>query len=312
MTRRTDQLHQMRVFSAVAQEGNFAKAAIVMNLPASSVSKTIGQLEARLGAVLFRRTTRHMVLTDEGQNYLRMVRRVLQEIDVTEDRLRTGDEVRGTLHVTMPVAFSERFLSAQLPAFCKKYPDLMIDFDTDRRYLDLVSHNIDVAVRTLSPGQDSPFMAQELVPHVNFLVASPDYLAAAGTPRQFEDLARHRLIYFDWPRKLDKWQMMLGNKTVQVESQAVFRTNSYKTLNECALQGVGIANLPADYAITHLRSGALVHILPELKENRGRRVALYHQRRSESAKTDAFLRFLEEATDTHRAAVVAYLNDLGA
>jgi len=312
MVRRSDQLHQMRVFSAVAQQGNFAKAATLMQLPASSVSKTIGQLEKRLNVTLFRRTTRHMVLTDEGHQYLRMVQRVLRDIELSEDRLRTGDEVRGTLHVTAPVAFSERFLSAYMPSFCRKYPELTIDFDTDRRYLDLTSHNIDVAVRTLAGGQDSPFFSVPLLPHVNFLVASPAYLDMAGTPRSIDDLARHHLLYFDWPRKMNAWQMQLGNEMVQVESEAVFRTNSYKILNECALQGVGIANLPADYAIEHLRSGALVHILPELIEHRGQRVALYHQRRRESAKTDAFLRFLEESTAQHLADVTAYLDDLGA
>ena len=122
MVRRSDHLHQMRVFSAVAQQGNFAKAATLKHLPASSVSKTLGQLEKRLKVTLFRRTTRHMVLTDEGHQYLRMVQRVLRDIELSEDRLRTGDEVRGTMHVTAPVAFSERFLSAYMPSFCKKYP----------------------------------------------------------------------------------------------------------------------------------------------------------------------------------------------
>ncbi len=312
MSRRVDQYQQMRVFAAVAQEGNFARAAIALAIPASSVSKTIGQLEQRLGIALFRRTTRHMVLSEEGADYLRTVTRVLRDVQLVEDRLRTGDEMRGTLHVTAPVAFSEHMLSSKLPEFCMAYPELMIDFDTDRRYLDLVSNNIDVAIRTHVPGQDSPFFALELLPHVNFLVASPAYLERAGTPQAIDDLYEHKLLYFDWPRKQDVWQLKVGTDMVSIECDAIFRTNSYKTLNACALQGVGIANLPADYALEYIAAGKLVHVLPQLIEHRGNRVALYHRRRNDSTKTDAFLTFLQTTIAPHRERVLRYLEELRA
>ncbi|MGJ8528030.1 LysR family transcriptional regulator [Maritalea sp.] len=307
MSRRTDQMQQMRVFAMVAAQGNFARAANALSLPASSISKTIAQLEARLETVLIRRTTRAIQLTDDGKEYLRSVKIALFEIDRVEDRVRAGNRPKGKLHVTVPVAFGESFLSPMLPAFCANYPDLLIDFDTDRRYLDMVSHNIDVAVRTMKPEEDSAFIALKLLPHVNFLVASPEYLDRFGVPQSMEGLNQHRLMYFDWPKRQGQWQMRIDGRPIIIHNEAVFRTNSYHTLKHGAVSGMGIANLPADYAVDYLKSGELVRVLPEVLDDRGHRVALYHERRAQSPKTDVFLDFLVEATAKHKA----NLADLG-
>lgn len=307
MTRRVDKLHHMLVFSRVASLGSLAAASISLDLPASSVSKTISALERDLGLQLISRTTRALNLTDDGVVYLSHARRILAAVETMENEV--GADRRGAaglLRVTSPTAFGEAFLSAHLPNFCLRYPKIKLEFVAEWKQFELVSNDIDIAIRNLAPDQDTDFYSKQLLPLSNVLVASSDYLASAGVPVTHTDLAAHKLLAFKSSNKRASWKFMRRDKTFLVPVDADFISNSYLSIRLAAQAGLGIANMPLDYVLDDINSGVLRLVLPNYKQPRGNRVAIYRQKRSQSPKVDAFLNFLGDVTTPHKKILSAF------
>jgi LysR family transcriptional regulator for bpeEF and oprC len=184
----------MRVFSRVATRGSFAQASDELDMSRAAVSAHVAALEKHLGVRLLNRTTRRVNLTTEGADYLRRVRRVLDEIQDAEETLR-GARARpqGLLRVDVPVSFGRYLLLPALPEFVRRYPDIELDLRLNDQVIDLVAERVDVTVR-VGPIQQTGLVARRIAQISMVTCASPAYLADRGEPKTPDELGSHRLL----------------------------------------------------------------------------------------------------------------------
>ena len=156
-----NRLQELAVFVRVAETGSFTRAARDMNLSQPSVSRIVGELEARLGVKLLLRTTRRLTLTGAGAQLLERARDILAELENAEDAARGVDSLRGKIRLALPVVFGMREVIPRLPEFLSRYPMLSMELRVSDLYQDLVADGVDVAIR-LGKLSDSGFGARTL------------------------------------------------------------------------------------------------------------------------------------------------------
>lgn len=255
-----DRLQELTVFVRVGESGSFTRAARDTNLSQPSVSRIVGELEARLGVKLLLRTTRRLTLTAAGEKFLDRARAVLADLDEAEDAARGIDSLHGTIRVTLPVVFGMREVIPRLPGFLARYPLLRVDLRVSDAYQDLVAEGVDVAIR-LGRLADSTFGARRLAVLPRFVVAAPAYLKARGTPRHPSDLANHDCIVGSNGFGRESWLFKRRSTVISVDVAGRIRTDSAPGRYASALAGLGIAQVSAAMCAAELRSGALVALL---------------------------------------------------
>jgi DNA-binding transcriptional LysR family regulator len=254
----TPDLSTLLAFVAVADCGGFAQAALRLGLSASIVSRRVAALESQLNVQLLKRTTRGMGLTEAGERFHRRSREVLAELALAcEEVGGDADSVAGLVRLTAPQSLMGVALIAPVVStLLARHPGLRFDVTLDERKLDLVSGAIDVAVR-VGPVPDSRSFARRLAVLEGRLVASPDYLARHGTPRNTADLSSHRSLEHTELGPQGLWRMEDGEPPRQV-----VRANSFEVLQQLARAGIGLAVLPAFAVQDDLDRGALRLLVP--------------------------------------------------
>ena len=185
-------LTQMATFVDVAARGSLSAAARAEGIAPAMIGRRIDALEARLGVKLMQRTTRKLVLTDEGVAFLEDCQRILGEVDDAESAV-SARSVRASGHLTVsaPAGFGRQHVAPLLPSFLAEHRDVTVNLNLNDRIVDLVGDGVDVAIRIASLG-DSNLVGVKLADNGRVLVASPAYLKRHGTPREPADLARDR------------------------------------------------------------------------------------------------------------------------
>src|ERR1700744_5976196 len=190
----SDRLQELGVFVRAAESGSFSRAGRELGLSQPSVSRIIGELEARLGVTLLLRTTRRITVTDAGALFLDRARAILAEIEDAEDAARGVDSLRGTIRLAMPVVYGTREVIPRLPNFMRLHPLLKVELTVSDARQDLVAEGADVAIR-MGELDDSAYGARKLAMLERTLVAAPEYLKARGVPKSPADLERHDCIF---------------------------------------------------------------------------------------------------------------------
>jgi DNA-binding transcriptional LysR family regulator len=256
-----NRLQELMVFVRVGESASFTRAAKDLNLSQPSVSRIVGELEARLGVKLLLRTTRRLTLTAAGEKLLERGRDLLAALDDAEDAARGVDSLRGSLRVALPVVFGTREIIPRLPDFMDRHPLLRVEVSVSDLYQDLVAEGVDVAIR-LGRLADSTFGARRLATLPRFLVAAPAYLAARGTPGTPADLANHDCIVEPGGAGRDSWTFKRRNTVVSVNVTGRIQIASGPGLHASVMAGLGIAQASSAMCGAELRSGALVALLP--------------------------------------------------
>jgi DNA-binding transcriptional LysR family regulator len=211
-----DRLETMSTFVAVVEAGSLSAAARRLKTPLTTVSRKISELESHLRTKLFNRSSRQLVLTDAGSSYLAACKRILA--DVTEaERAASGEYTAptGELSVTTPLGLGRTIVIPIMADFLRAYPAIKIRMIPTDRVLSLFQEQIDVGLR-IGALPDSSMIAIPLGATRRVLCASPAYLAARGTPRSPEDLARHDCINYDGFASSDVWAFVRDRATVAV------------------------------------------------------------------------------------------------
>ncbi|HUH02971.1 MAG TPA: LysR family transcriptional regulator, partial [Kofleriaceae bacterium] len=187
-------LNEILIFTRVVQAGSFTGAARSLEMPKSTVSRKVSELEERLGARLLQRTTRKLSLTDVGRTYFEHAARVVAEVEEAEQAVtRMQEAPRGLLRVTTPLNFG--YLGPMVASFLDRYPEVQVEIVCADRVVDLVHEGFDVAVRAGELG-DSTSIARNLGALESFVIASPAFLARHGAPEQPRDLERFDCVVF--------------------------------------------------------------------------------------------------------------------
>jgi DNA-binding transcriptional LysR family regulator len=232
----------------------------------SSVSRTIGDLEAELGLRLFQRTTRTMALTEAGAIYLARLEPLMDEIASARDAAaQVAGGPRGLLRLTASVTFGQRRITPLLGAFRARHPGLALECLFTDATVDLVVERIDLAVR-LAPSVEGDLVAAKLMDTRYRVVASPAYLADHPPLARPGDLARHRVLLFTLRAFRSRWLFRDDAGAVEAVPVAGDVTLSPAgALFDAAEAGLGPALLPDWLVDEAIAAGRLVDPFPTLR-----------------------------------------------
>ena len=289
---RIDSLH---VFTMVVKASSFTNAAQALGLTPSAVSKQISMLEERLGVRLLNRTTRTVNPTEAGCLLYERARRILEDIDETEQLVADLDtSPRGVLRITATPAFGRRQLARVFSDFLAQHPEVGFDLYLSDRPLDLIKEGFDLSLR-LGPPSDSRLMSQSITSHEVILCASPEYLAAVPPIKALADLAHcHLLVVEGVEFSNPSWikQFLRAHDLYHISMRLA--VNDLDMVFESVLSGMGISALPTYMVKQHIEDGRLQQVLPEVKFPLRKVFAVYPQVRYISAKTRTFVDYLVE------------------
>ncbi|WP_174874610.1 LysR family transcriptional regulator [Vogesella oryzae] len=291
-----EQLDAMRIFLRVAELGSFVRASETLGLPRATVSDAVRQLENRLGTRLLHRTTRRVQLSQDGQLFLERSRDLLADFDELGALFQQQQAaVSGRLRVDMSSGIARNMVLPQLPAFLAAHPGLQLELSGTDRRVDLVREGFDCVVRVGEIG-DASLVCRPLglLPLVN--CASPDYLAAHGTPQTPDDLAGHRLVHYvaQLGNKPDGFEYLDADgqrRHVAVAGQLV--VNSADAYLAACLAGIGIIQLPRMAVTAQLAAGQLQEVLPQWQAAPMPVSLLYANRRHQPRRVQLFMNWLD-------------------
>lgn len=287
------------VLAAVVEGGSFVKAAGLIGITDSGVSRAIGRLETRLGVRLLDRTTRSITLTDEGRRFYEEVKPHLAAIEeAAAFASGAASAVRGRLKVDIDPFFLPLVLAGRLGAFCERYPELSIEFVTSEQVGDLVSEGIDLAIRFGQP-RFTTLVSRKLIEAPILTVASPTYLERHGRPGHPSDLVRHRCLQFIDPhtgRPFD-WEFVRGDEVLEVATSGPLTFSDPKTMLDECVAGSGVAQVIGWGVVELLAGGQLVDLFPEWHGERFPLFAYHPSRKQPPAKVRAFTDFCIEIVE---------------
>ena len=286
-----DRVHEIEVFIAVAEAGNFARAGARLRLSPPAVTRAISALEERLGARVFNRTTRSVTITDVGQRFLESARRVLADLDTAEkEAVGEAATPQGHLTVTASVTFGRTALAPVVAEFLARQPRVTASVLLLDRVVNLVEEGIDVAVR-IGQLPDSNLIARRIGAVHRILVASPEYLAARGAPVSPADLRLHAVIAFTGLMPRREWRFQDGERSGSVSLQPRFEINDAVAALQAAERGYGITIALSYMVVEQIRAGTLVPVLDAWTPPPQPVHVVYPQARLVAPKIRAFLDF---------------------
>ena len=254
---------KLKIFHTVAEASSFTKAATVLNLSQSAISRQIQTLEHELKIKLFERHARGLVLTDHGKYLFQTAHEVISKLKDVEATLNDEkDKLKGKLTVTTVVSFGTTWLTPRIKEFMDLHPEIEVELIFDDKELDLSTRQADVAIRMRRPKQLN-LIQKKFVDFNYHIYGSNKYLEKNGYPQILKDLDKHKFITYGKgapsPVYNPDWVLKLGAKEGK-KRKSVMKVNSVYGLLLAVQSGVGLAALP-DY-ITH-NIPNLTKVLPE-------------------------------------------------
>lgn len=290
-----NKLREIECFIAVADLGSFVKAAEALGISKAAVSRTVLELEARLGSRLMQRTTRRLSLTEAGALYLERCKQIVAALEEADDLLSSGNaKPTGLLRINAPLTFGVLHLAPLWPMFLERHPEISLDITLSDRIVDIIDEGYDMAIR-IARLSDSTLVHRKLTSTSLHVCASPAYLDAHGTPAHPHELAQHQTISYSYNQSKDEWQFSGPEGPVSVRVSSRLHVNNGDSCVQAALGGIGITRQPTFMIDQHLRSGQLVSILEDYGSPELGIYAVYPSRTHLPAKMRAMLDFLTEA-----------------
>ena len=257
-----DHIKQIEAFVHSATRGSMSAAAQVESVTPAVIGRRLDALEARLGVKLLLRTTRKLSLTFEGQAFLEDCQRILNDLSNAEAAVSLGGiRASGHLRVSAPAGFGRRHVAPQVAAFMQANPDVTVRLDLTDRLVDLLNEGVDCAVR-IGEMADSSLAVSTLGEMRRLVVASPDYIARYGMPKNPAELAAHNCLSLGQQRGWTLRQTP-GGEVASRKVSGTFECNDGAVLHEWALAGKGLAWRSMWEVGDDLRSGRLVSLLED-------------------------------------------------
>ena len=282
----------MMTLAEVTRLGSLTRAARSLETTTSAVSKRLARLEDRLGVRLLERTTRRIALTEAGEALNARALRILGELaDAEEEVTLHADAPRGTLRVSAPIIFGERFLVPHVARFAMENPLVHVDYALSDRFVDLVGEGFDCAIR-IGRAQESSLVARRLGRMPSVVVASPRYLERRGVPRVPSDLVRHDCLRYSLVPASSEWRFRDREREVAVPISGRMDLSHGGAMREAAREGLGLARLPLFLVAEALANGGLVEVLEKHRAEPSDVLVVHPARRHVPRKVRAFVEHL--------------------
>jgi len=258
-------LNALAIFARVAEALSFSAAARRLDMPISTVSRKVADLEDSRGVQLIERSTRKLRLTDIGVEVLYEAQRSVETAEAIDAMVSNRlAEVRGRISISAPPSISDSLLAPILSAFQSTYPQVSVQVMVTQRFVDHLTEGIDLALR-VGGLKDSALVATPLLEYRRQLVASPEYIARHDPLTHPQDLPGHRVLAFGTTVAGHRWSFSRGEATETIEVRPVLAMNDYAGLARSLADGTGIGDLPPIVRTDLVSSGKLVEVMPDWK-----------------------------------------------
>ncbi|WP_202330251.1 LysR family transcriptional regulator [Mesorhizobium sp. L-8-3] len=285
-------LSALPVFRAVAEAGGFTAASGRLGISVSAISQAIRQLELRLGIRLFDRTSRSVRLTERGRELFEAIEGPIGLLSGAVEAVKETDgEPSGHLRITLSRLAAEICVLPTLADFVTRYPAIRLELSTDDRLTDIVSKGFDAGIRFRGALALDMISVPIGPPLRRSMLASPDYLARAGTPRTPEELSRHRVIRYRYPGsgRLEPLIFRRGEEIVQLDPPGVLILDDNAHFSLASHAGLGLAQRFRVTEEDALRTGELVGILDAYEPEQQQLHIYFPSRDLQPAKLRAFI-----------------------
>ncbi|CAB3642120.1 LysR family transcriptional regulator [Paraburkholderia rhynchosiae] len=292
-----DTLQNMRVFVRVVEAGSFTGAAQHLNTTTAYASRAVSDLETHLRTRLLNRTTRRIALTEAGERYLQRCEQILAYVDQAEAEASDAHaRPSGKLKVHAMTSFGQHYVVPAVGRYQERYPEVHVELTLAQRMPDLLDEGFDVSLTLATSLPDSGLVSQRLGSAFSIACASPAYLEKHGVPQTPADLAHHICLQMVTPVfPPDKWAFdgPNGEETITLGT-ATFQVNVAEAMAVAVTSGMGVGLIPIYSAISGLRSGELVWLLPAYTSQEMNLYALYPSRQYLDAKIRTWIEHLRE------------------
>jgi DNA-binding transcriptional LysR family regulator len=285
-----DLLYALGTFVRVVESGSFSAAARETNSSHTSVTRLIGQLEDHFGVRLLHRTTRHLSLTDDGENLLGRARGMLETAEEMEATLgRSKASPTGRVRVGLPPGMAT-LVTSHLSDLLRHHPGLAVDLVIGERFGDFTEERLDLVVQT-GTSDNTSAIGRTIGTFGRALVASPAYLEEHGVPQSPEDLATHSCIIHENGPDSDRWSLTGPDGPVHVRVTGALHASSSTTVHRAALSGYGIACLLEPHVLDDIRTERLHRLLPDWASEQEHTFVSYPSRRNLPPRTRVLIDF---------------------
>ena len=292
-----DTIKCMEAFVAVATNESFTGGAKQIDVSTKLASKHVQQLEEKLGAQLFYRTTRSVTLTDTGKAYYERCVPLLDQFDELEGMVQQRQsDLAGPIRITAPTGFGSKELVEAIAAFQLVHPNVSIDLHLADHLVSIVEGGFDLAVR-FGKLDDSTLIARKLRDMRIVVVASPDYLRKYGEPKHPSGLTTHNCLLQMTTKEPAHWSFKLKGEIKTYKMQGSFHANSPRAIVKMAVQGVGIGRAPLYAVNSHVEDGSLKILFEAAEASAIGLYAVYPPNRHLTARIRAFIDHLVEYYD---------------
>ncbi|MEN0108233.1 MAG: LysR family transcriptional regulator [Pseudomonas sp.] len=291
-----NQLLAIRVFARVVESGSFTKAADSLDLPKTTVSKLIRELETHLGVRLLQRTTRRLTVTADGTSYYQLTNRLVHQLeDIDQGFSQAQGLPRGKLRVDIGGSTATLLVIPALPDFFARYPDIQLELGVSDRPVDLISERVDCVVRG-GPLGEQQLAVRRLGEVAWSTCATPAYLERHGTPQHPKDLAQHQMVTYQAagsgrpiPARFQR-----GDERHVIDGKGIISVNESNAHLAAGLAGLGIIHTFHYTVKAHLDRGELVPILSDWQPEAYPFHVLYPPNRHLSNRVRVFIDWLVE------------------
>jgi DNA-binding transcriptional LysR family regulator len=251
---------KLNSFIKVAETLSFSKAAKQLNMAPSSISRKIDSLECELAVTLFKRSTRQLILTDNGSIFLEGAKKLLPQVnDLIVSVQNKTDEVTGTIKISVFESFGRLHVCSIISSFVKKHPKINIEIELENRIVDLLTEDVDIAIRVGKP-KDSGLRARKLTSNKAILCASPEYLKKHGRPETPTDIQKHNCLLLSKKRQYNYWYFRQEEKYEKILVKGNVSSTGGSPLLESAEGGAGILLLAHWMVSRSIKEGKLEYI----------------------------------------------------
>jgi DNA-binding transcriptional LysR family regulator len=298
-TVRQGALDGVEAFLSVAHHRSFRRAAAELGVTPSAISQAVRTLEARVGAALFIRTTRSVGLSEAGERFLSRAKPAFEELVAASEVARDlGRRPAGLLRLSVPRAVVPTLLGPLIASFCQAYPEVEVEIAASPDLVDIAAEGFDAGVRM---GQfiAADMVAVRLTPPFRFaVVSSPAYLRQRGRPEHIDDLRQHACLRMRRSNgAIAPWSFIDGNKTVEAIVLGPLIASDIPTVLGAAVEGLGLAQVPAPIAASLVRAGKLVHVLEPFAPMAPGVFLYYPSRHQMMPKLRAFVDYVKKRSD---------------
>ncbi|MEN4588003.1 LysR family transcriptional regulator [Pantoea agglomerans] len=292
---RSNMLELMDIFVHVVEFRSFTRAADALQLHRPAVSKSVQQLEDKLGVKLLHRTTRSLSVTVEGEEIYQRAKTLLSDASDIMASYSSNQRPRGQLRIDVPLALAHSILIPQLSEFQALYPEIEIVLTASDRLTHLITEGVDCVIR-LGELADSNFISRRMGSLQMVTCAAPSYLDKYGTPLTPDDLKDHKAIYFfnEHSRDIQEWKFVMNGEIVSRHPGSSVRVNNSDVLLSCGVAGLGMLHALYTALKPCLETGQLKEVLSDYATVTKPVSILYPDRRYLPPKVRVFIEWFTE------------------